>query len=200
MRDLGAPPRLVEPLSLRAWPAEAPAGLSGLRARRIEFTSRGDLVGGRLLLPPSGDGPFPLILLQHGAGGSKEAEYLDATAGPWARGGAAVLSIDFPLHGERRSAKLTERVLAALARPGALMQDAALWSELVRQAVADLGRALDAAARLPELDARSSARRSSATTPARARPRSRSEAAASGRRASTRRSTSAASRRARSSS
>jgi dienelactone hydrolase len=154
MSEPGARPRLVEPLGVCAWPAEAPAGLSGLRARRIEFTSRGDLVAGRLLLPPSGDGPFPLILLQHGAGGSKEADYLDATAGPWARGGAAVLSIDFPLHGERRSAKLTERVLAALARPGALMEDAVLWSELVRQAVGDLGRALDAAARMPELDVR----------------------------------------------
>jgi dienelactone hydrolase len=154
MSDPGAPPRLLEPLGLRVWPAEAPLALAGLRARRLEFTSRGDLVGARLLLPPSGDGPFPLVLLQHGAGGSKDADYMDATAGPWARAGVAVLSIDFPLHGERRSAKLTDRILALLAQPGALIRDGALWSEFARQAVGDLGRALDAAARLPELDMR----------------------------------------------
>jgi dienelactone hydrolase len=146
-------PQRDEPLALRVWPARAPAALDGVRALRLEFTSRGDLVGGRLLLPSDREGPLPLVLLQHGAGGSKESEYLDATAGPWARAGAAVLSIDFPLHGERRSAKLSERLLAALADPRALGSGEVLWTEFVRQAVHDLQRALDAAARLPEVDA-----------------------------------------------
>lgn len=142
-----------EPLS--AWVGEEPArALAGTRRLRIEFTSRGDRVPGRLLLPLEGPGPFPLILLQHGAGGSKDAPYLDAAAAPWVRGGAAVASLDFPLHGERASAKLTERLLAALGGTlaGESGEAAGLWVEFVRQAVVDLRRALDALSSLPELD------------------------------------------------
>lgn len=130
-----------------------PSHLADLRGRRLEFGSRGDRVPARLLLPPSGDGPFPWVLLQHGAGGSKDADYLDATAGPWARGGLAVLSIDFPLHGERHSAKLSERIVESLARRELRDRDRSLWTSFARQALADLGAALDAGAALAALDA-----------------------------------------------
>jgi dienelactone hydrolase len=140
-----------ESLGLGVWDTPSPSGLEDLRTRRLEFTSHGDRVPARLLLPPSGSGPFPLVLLQHEAGGSKDAEYLDAVAGPWCRGGAAVLGIDFPLHGERRSEKLSERVLEALATHRE-SDDGSLWVDLARQAVRDLQRALDAAERLPEID------------------------------------------------
>jgi dienelactone hydrolase len=143
----------AEPLALRTFAARPPASHADLRALRLEFQSRGDLVPARLLLPPQGDGPFPLVLLQHGAGGSKDAEYLDASGGPWARGGAAVLSIDFPLHGERRNAKLSERLLLGLADRAGLARDGGLFAELVRQTRHDLARALDAAERLPMVDA-----------------------------------------------
>ena len=103
-----------EPLGLVRQTIPAPETYADLRASRFEFSSRGDRVPGRLLLPPGSDGPFPLVLLQHGAGGSKDAPYLDATAGPWGRGGVAVASIDFPLHGQRASAKLSERLLGSL--------------------------------------------------------------------------------------
>jgi dienelactone hydrolase len=88
------------------------------------------------------------VLLQHGLGGSKSSPYLDATAHVWVRDGAAVASIDFPLHGERASAKLGDLLAAPDAGPAR-----ALASELLRQAVIDLRRALDAAASLPEVDA-----------------------------------------------
>jgi len=100
------------------------------------------------LLPPRGAGPFPLVLLQHGLGGSKESPYLDTTAAVWVRDGAAVASIDFPLHGGRASRKQRER----LGLPGA-GGDLALATELMRQAVIDLRRALDAAAEMPEVAA-----------------------------------------------
>jgi dienelactone hydrolase len=128
--------------------------LADLRGERFELTSRGDRVPGRLLLPAAGPGPFPLVLLQHGLGGAKDASYLDAVAGPWARRGAAVASIDFPLHGERASAKLSQKLLATVAtrHVGEADGSHALWVELVRQAVADLRRTLDALALHPGVD------------------------------------------------
>lgn len=131
-------------------PAAAPA----LRARAFEYTSRGDRVPGLLLLPAETAGRLPLVLVQHGAGGSKDAAYLDAVRLRWVQRGIAVASIDFPLHGERASAKLTEQLLptlAAGARPSA--DSAALFGELVRQSVTDLSRAVDALSTLPEIDA-----------------------------------------------
>jgi len=146
--------RLREPLA--TWTTALPprAAWAGARPFRFEYSSRGDRVPGLLLLPEDGPGPYPLVLLQHGAGGSKESEYLDAARLPWVRRGMAVASIDFPLHGERASAKLSELLLTGLADPQVEQAHArALWSEFARQAVHDLGRALDALAPHPELDA-----------------------------------------------
>ena len=147
---------MTEPIALWTASAAAPADAPSLRARRFEYSSRGDRVPGLLLLPPKGDGPFPLVLLQHGAGGSKHSEYLDAARLPWVQRGVAVASIDFPLHGERVSAKLSEQLLGVTANSvrSAHSDTIALWSEFSRQAVADLGRALDALAELPTLDSK----------------------------------------------
>jgi len=147
---LRADPR--EPLDAWFAAVAAPAGLGGIEAERFELASRGDRVPGRLLLPAGAPGPLPLVLLQHGAGGAKDAVYLDAAAGPWVRRGAAVASIDFPLHGERASAKLSERVLGELAPGGGGLRDTSLWRELARQAVHDLQRTLDALERHPRID------------------------------------------------
>ncbi len=140
--------------ALDLWIADAgtPANLPGVRHQRFEYASRGDRVPGRLLLPPDGRGPFPLVLLQHGAGGSKDAPYLDAAAGPWVRAGAAVASIDFPLHGERSSAKLTAEFLRGLAGAAPASPGDTFRTGLVRQAVVDLRRALDALEGHPALD------------------------------------------------
>jgi dienelactone hydrolase len=137
-----------EPLALRQRPQAPPANAPDLRAFAFEYASRGDRVPGRLLLPPGGAGPFPLVLLQHGLGGSKQSPYLDATAPVWVRGGAAVASIDFPLHGERASGKLGDPLASSVGGPAR-----ALATELMRQAVIDLRRALDAAAGLKGVDA-----------------------------------------------
>lgn len=134
--------------------ARPPAAAPTLRARAFEYSSRGDRVPGLLLLPTEGQGPLPLALVQHGAGGSKDADYLDAVRLRWVERGVAVASIDFPLHGERASAKLSEQLLATLApgaRPSA--DAAALFGEFARQSVADLARAVDALGALPEIDA-----------------------------------------------
>jgi dienelactone hydrolase len=146
---------MSEPIALWTTDAPAPVHAPSLRARRFEYSSRGDRVPGLLLLPATGAGPFPLVLLQHGAGGSKHSEYLDAARLPWVQRGVAVASIDFPLHGERASAKLSEQLLGVSAASvrAAHPDTLALWSEFSRQSVNDLGRALDALATVPELDA-----------------------------------------------
>lgn len=145
-----------EPLGLWTRPTDPPEPSPDLRAVHFEFASRGDRVPGRLLLPPGGDGPFPLVLLQHGLGGTKEADYLDAISGRWVRAGAAVCSIDFPLHGQRANPKLGDLLLGGEGSPFR-NGEGGLAIEFVRQAVIDLKRALDAAERLPLLDGRRTA-------------------------------------------
>ncbi len=143
-----------EPIS--AWIAPLPprSDRAGVRTFRFEYSSRGDRVPGRLLLPDEGRSPFPLVLLQHGAGGSKDSDYLDATRLPWVRRGVAVASIDFPLHGERASSKLSEILLTGLAdRHGTERAHArSMWEGFASQALHDLGRALDALSTHPEID------------------------------------------------
>jgi dienelactone hydrolase len=151
--DLGADAlRVREPLGFWSAPLPARPAWEGVRAFRFEYSSRGDRVPGLLMLPAEAAPPHPLVLLQHGAGGSKEAEYLDAARLPWVRRGVAVASIDFPLHGERASAKLSELLLSGLGSGLAGARTLALWSEFARQSVHDLARALDALGALPELD------------------------------------------------
>jgi hypothetical protein len=126
-----------EPIAVVFAERAAPEGLAPIRAVRFEYTSRGDRVTGRLLLPPEPNGRRPLALVGHGAGGSKDAPYLDAAVGPWVRAGAAVASIDFPLHGERASAKLSARI----AKPPQGEADRLLREEFLRQSALDLGAA-----------------------------------------------------------
>jgi protein-disulfide isomerase len=138
MSDVWFAPDPREPLDLWLDERPPPAGLPDVRQQRFEFSSRGDRVPGRLLLPPGKVGPFPLVLLQHGAGGSKEAPYLDAAAGPWVRAGAAVASIDFPLHGERANVKLPVALLRGIAGAAPLLPGENVRTGLIRRAIVDL--------------------------------------------------------------
>jgi dienelactone hydrolase len=143
-----------EPLALFLRDAESLGGSAALRQLEFELSSRGDRVPGRLLLPADRRGPFPLILAQHGIGGAKDSDYMDTACLPWVRGGAAVASIDFPLHGERASAKLSERIQQFFEASSDLSPLAEeLWISFVRQAVIDLRRTVDAMVELPEIDA-----------------------------------------------
>ena len=132
--------------ALSPWTGSVRAS-EGVRQWRLEYSSRGDRVPARVMVPDQGAGPFPLVVVGHGLGGEKTAPYIDAAALPWVRGGAAVAVIDFPLHGDRASAKLSER-LTETAEPGEPDRfDEVIWIYLVEQAVVDLRRlvrALDA--------------------------------------------------------
>ena len=145
-----------EALSLLRRTAAAPAGYEGLRALELEFSSRGDRVAARVMLP-DGPGPHPVVILQHGLGASREAEYL-AMGARWVREGVAVATIDLPLHGVRASAKMSERLIASASdlmagRPLARV-DGMLWSEFARQTTHDLRRCHDALEATPETDAK----------------------------------------------
>jgi dienelactone hydrolase len=139
-------PRPGEPLGLWTGPDPGLEHHPEVRALRFEFSSGGDRVPGRLLLPPRTDCPVPVTLLQHGAGGSKRAAYIEAAAGPWAMRGLAVASIDFPLHGERSDPKLSKLLTGGIGTLGDL------WVDVHRRAVMDLARAVDAVASFSEID------------------------------------------------
>ena len=74
----------------------------------IYFTGTRDRVGGYLAIPTHGEGPFPLVLLIDGMGGSKERWWGKKN---WSNGlettealiekGFAVFTIDAAMHGER---------------------------------------------------------------------------------------------------
>ena len=85
-----------------------------------------------------------LVLLQHGAGGSKDDDYIEAIARAWAPRGWAVAAIDAPLHGERAGGHVLNPAEFIL-QPFSLVH-------LQQQAVADLMRAVDYLEKRPEVD------------------------------------------------
>lgn len=162
LRERSAP---CQALSAQSWEVAPPDGFEGLACTRFELSSRGDRVPGHLLeADRSRDARRPLVLLQHGAGGDRLSAYLQV-ARRWVEDGAAVATIDFPLHGERRSPKLSERLLQSIssgvgshivaeAEAGTTggADPAALWRGFVRQAVADLRASLDHLLAAPRID------------------------------------------------
>ncbi len=143
----------AEPLGLWTGPGEPPPLAPELRAELIEFSSRGDRVPGHIWLPRESGGPRPTVLLQHGLNGSRSVDYIGFAAAPWVRAGAAVVTIDFPLHGDRTSPKMRDQLLMGLGLAGKpTATSRALVIEAVRQAVVDLRRTVDVIEQHPELD------------------------------------------------
>ena len=124
----------------------------------LEFSSRGDRVPAHVVLPDTA-GPHPVVILEHGLGGSRHSDYLQVGA-RWVREGAAVATLDLPLHGERASAKMSARLLSSvdrsLADPTAQLDSVEnmLWTEFARQAVHDLSRLVDALGSVDAIDVR----------------------------------------------
>lgn len=118
----------------------------GVRAERFSFASTHDQrVPAVLWRPdtPDTNERLPLLVVGHGAGGSKDEPWMSALLQRIAAQGAGVLAIDAPYHGER-----TERLddfRAILAQPQRGLH-------FVVQAVVDSMRALDWAATRSDLD------------------------------------------------
>jgi len=140
-----------EPLGLAVRQGSRIAARPDLRVQEIEFSSRGDRVSGRLVLPAEGGGPYPLLLVQHALGGSA-ADVIEAAAKAWSQAGAAVAAIDFPLHGARADQKLLHWLIGTdVDRTDPRRRALAL--EFARQSVIAVARALDALTTLAWIDA-----------------------------------------------
>ena len=87
------------------------------RLLRVEFNGvEGDRVPARLYLPTQGRAPYPAVLLQYGSGGRKETDYIVKIGKHFARAGFAVLTIDVPGRGERRTPGQRDPVLRQFRR------------------------------------------------------------------------------------
>jgi pimeloyl-ACP methyl ester carboxylesterase len=139
-----------EPLGLWQRRVPPPGGAPDVRAYRLEYSSRGDRVAGRLWLPRHHAGDCPLLLLQP-AGGPAESTGVERIGAAWTERGVALASIDLPLRGARSDPKLSALVGTPF-EPGSLASGDALRFELARQAIIDLERALDALCTLEAID------------------------------------------------
>jgi dienelactone hydrolase len=113
-------------------------------AYHLAYDSAHDQRVTALLTIPKGQGPFPVIIAQHGLGGSKEVDYVAAVRDVLVGQKYAVMSIDAQYHGERM-------------RPGQerFMQVPAPYTirDAFVQTVIDLRRAVDLLQSRPEIDA-----------------------------------------------
>lgn len=109
-------------------------------------SANGERVPMLLTIPKAGEGPFPVVMVQHGLGGHKDVDYVRPIAIGLAAQGYASLRIDAALHGERRPENLQEpqNIMEAfflMLRTG--------WV----QSIADMRRGLDFLATCDEVDA-----------------------------------------------
>jgi dienelactone hydrolase len=78
----------------------------GVRQRRFDIDRDGRTVPGLLWTPPEAGGPRPLVLIGHGASGSKREDYVMAFGRRLVRHlGFAAAAIDGPVHGDRRAGR-----------------------------------------------------------------------------------------------
>lgn len=121
----------------------------GFRRRAFVLERDGHEVHGSLWSPPRGaHGVVPLVLVGHGASGSRNQDYVRAVGRRLARDhGVAAASIDGPVHGKRRSDGVEEGQRAFL-------EFAAKWSSdesLTDFMVADWQASLDELLELDEV-------------------------------------------------
>ncbi|MBM3877199.1 MAG: dienelactone hydrolase family protein [Verrucomicrobia bacterium] len=111
---------------------------------RVEFNGiEGDRVPGHLYLPRNPTGRAPAVLVQHGIGDKKQAEYIVQTCRILASRGVIALGIDAPNRGERKDAAGPEKT--SLLDPSSVHK----W---FRQHCGDYSRAFDYLASRDDVD------------------------------------------------
>jgi len=126
----------------------ADTAAKGVRERSFMLTCAGRRIPGLLWTPSDNDSPRPVVMLGHGAAGSKRQDYILALARGLVRHrGLSACAIDGPVHGERRADGGTV--------PGLDFADfVARWSsdpDLIDDMVADWRATLDAVQALAEI-------------------------------------------------
>lgn len=135
------------PSPIELFGAAAGAGTGAAEPRRVPLPVQRAVgpVPAMLWLPAQGLGPWPAVLVGHGAGGHKEAPIVVRAARELTELNCAVVSIDLPFHGDRTPPE--EVGLSPAERRNRLGLDA--WRERnahsTTEAVADWRAALDAA-------------------------------------------------------
>ncbi len=118
-------------------------------------TVHGGKVPGYVAIPRQGNGPFPLVLLLHGLGGSKEDWWINEdyiSGGEMSEAllneGMAVLTLDAALHGERIWQNDYESPGVMVFQRGEFFR----FRDVMVQTVQEYRRALDYASSLPNID------------------------------------------------
>ncbi len=93
-----------------------------------------------LSLPQNGNPPYPLVIIQHGLGDSKDTDYMMLGDSILSSKGFAVFRIDFAMHGERVSKKYKFKGIDYTLR------------DAIEQTVFDLRRGLDYLDTRPDID------------------------------------------------
>ncbi|MDP6979629.1 MAG: hypothetical protein QF570_13665 [Myxococcota bacterium] len=145
--------RFHEPHGLLLTRADSTGAFADATSQRLEFSSRGDRVPCRLVLPASITASVPVVLLVGDAGAARDDACFDFAA-EFAEQGIAVATLDLSLHGERTSPKFSERLFAALGGAAALDDNGhALVGEFAAQSTSDLLRCFDVLGRHESIDA-----------------------------------------------
>jgi dienelactone hydrolase len=131
--------------------ADGPGPAAEPRRVPLSVQRSGETVPATLWRPAHGTGPWPAVLVGHGAGGHKEAPIVVRAARELTALNCAVVSIDLPFHGDRTPPD--EVGLSPAERRNRLGLDG--WRErnalATAEAVADWRAALDAAQARPEV-------------------------------------------------
>jgi dienelactone hydrolase len=129
---------------------ETDVAAKGVRERRFDVELGERTVPGLLWTPEGDDHPRPVVMLGHGASGSKSQDYVVALARGLVRHrGLCAVAIDGPVHGDRRADRGKVDGLP-------FADFVARWSAdpaLIDDMVADWRATLDAVQALPEVTA-----------------------------------------------
>ena len=137
-------------LALRLEPIPVPDLPVPTDGWRVEFLARGERVAARLRVASQGQGPAPLALFLHDqAEPGPDVDTLDLL-----QAGAAILELNWPLMGTRRSPKMSEQLVAGLSQEAKGGTAALLVRQFAAQAIHEFSCLLAVADEIEAIDAR----------------------------------------------
>ncbi len=117
--------------------------------QRLEFSARGERVGARVRIPLASNRICPLAIFIHDEPEDSENPALTGCL----ENGAAAIDLNWPLTGSRRSHKMSLQLLTVLGGPQEERKQSVLFRQFCAQAEEELACLLEAADRVPGVDA-----------------------------------------------